>query len=451
MWHTSRAIQSAMLPRACTRAVFTAAARHSAARASTAASALAARRHLSSVAATGGRFGHLRSGVAAPSLLSRKRCFSTKEIVTPEFGAESITEGSIQEWQKKVGDFCAKGDIIVVIETDKVSIEVKAEEHGTLEEICAQVDDTVVVGQKLAVIKPGGEPPAKPAAAAAAAAPAAPAAPAAAAKPAAAAPAAKPAPAAAAKPAPAAAAAAPPSATGSRGERRVKLTRMRQAVSRRLKEAQNTTAMLTTFQEVDMGPLMEMRKEYKELFEKTHGGVRLGFMSAFLKASCFALEQIPAINAVIDDATNEIVYRDFVDISVAVASPKGLVVPVVRNVESKSIFQIEKSISDLANLARKDALTLDDMSGGTFTISNGGVFGSMLGTPLINLPQSAILGMHATKMRPVVLKNGEIAPRPIMYLALTYDHRLVDGREAVTFLCTVRDQIEDPRRLLLQV
>jgi 2-oxoglutarate dehydrogenase E2 component (dihydrolipoamide succinyltransferase) len=234
-------------------------------------------------------------------------------------------------------------------------------------------------------------------------------------------------------------------------ERRVKMTRMRKAIAKNLKNAQETTAMLSTFQEVDMSGLMSLRKEFKEDFEESHG-VKLGIMSAFIKASSFALEQIPGINAYIDAKTNEVVYRDFVDISVAAASPKGLVVPVMRDVHTKSLAEVEESMSELANKARNEELTLDDMSGGTFTISNGGVFGSMMGTPIINFaPQSAILGMHATKMRPVVLKSGEIVPRPIMYLALTYDHRLVDGREAVTFLCMVRDQVEDPRRLLLGI
>jgi len=199
-----------------------------------------------------------------------------------------------------------------------------------------------------------------------------------------------------------------------------------------------------------MSGIMNLRKEHKESFAAMHG-VKLGFMSAFAKASAFALQQVPSINAVIDDTKKEIVYRDYVDISVAVSSPRGLVVPVLRNVESMSMADVESSIGKYAAKAKRDELTIDEMTGGTFTISNGGVFGSMMGTPIINLPQSAILGMHATKMRPVVLKNGEIGVRPIMYLALTYDHRLVDGREGVTFLCIVRDLIEDPRRLLLEV
>lgn len=456
-----------MFPRASGRAVGGAAAVRSVAFSSTAGRCRAARAaacawaprcspalHVgrASAALVGCRIGAVAWSPTAALRAPGHRLFSsgTAEIKTPDFGAESITEGTVQEWQKKVGDFCAKGDILVLIETDKVSIEVKAEENGTLQEILAQPDETVEVGQKLAVMKLGGEPPAKaPTVAAAAPQPAA-LAPVAPATPAATAPAVKPA--APTAPTPTPVAAPPPTpAAADRSERRVKMTRMRQAIARRLKDAQNTAAMLTTFQEVDMGPLMDMRKEYKDLFQKTHGGVRLGFMSAFLKASAFALGQIPAVNAVIDDKTQEIIYRDFVDISVAVSSPKGLVVPVVRGVQGMSLFQIESAIAELAKKARDQTLTLDDSMGGTFTISNGGVFGSMLGTPIINPPQSAILGMHATKMRPVVTKSGEIKPRPVMYLALTYDHRLVDGREAVTFLCTVRDQIEDPRRLLLEL
>jgi 2-oxoglutarate dehydrogenase E2 component (dihydrolipoamide succinyltransferase) len=225
------------------------------------------------------------------------------------------------------------------------------------------------------------------------------------------------------------------------------MNRMRQAISRRLKEAQNTTASLTTFNEVDMTGAMNLRKESKEQFEKTHG-VRLGFMSIFAKACAAALEEVPAINAVIDDEANEIVYRDYVDISIAVASPRGLVVPVVRNVEQMSMLNIESTVAMLGEKARNDQSALEDMAGGTFTISNGGVFGSMMGTPIINLPQSAVLGMHGIKQRAMVV-DGEIVARPMMYIALTYDHRLVDGREAVTFLCSVRDKVEDPRRLLL--
>lgn len=332
--------------------------------------------------------------------------------------------------------------MIASIETDKVTVEVNALESGTLASILVDVDDTAAVGQTICSIDTSGTPPAG----GAEAPKVAPKAPAAAAPAAAAS---KPTP--AATPTPSAAATqATPAADDSRGETRVKMNRMRMTIAKRLKDAQNTAAMLTTFQEVDMGNLIQLRKEYKDLFEQQHG-VRLGFMSAFVKASAFALQQIPSINALIDDKTKEIVYRDYIDISVAVASPRGLVVPVLRNVEAMSVMKVEATISELAVKAKNETLTMDEMTGGTFTISNGGVFGSMMGTPIINPPQSAVLGMHATKERPVVLANGEIAARPVMYLALTYDHRLVDGREAVTFLCMVRDQVEDPRRLILDL
>jgi len=225
---------------------------------------------------------------------------------------------------------------------------------------------------------------------------------------------------------------------------------MRQRVAARLKDAQNTAAMLTTFQECDMGNLMEIRSKYKEAFLDKHG-VKLGFMSAFIKASTAALEEVPAVNAYIDESSSEIVYREYCDISVAVASPTGLVVPVLRNTESMSFADVERSISMYAQKAREGSLALDDMAGGTFTISNGGVFGSLMGTPIINPPQSAILGMHATKMRPTVSENGEIVARPMMYLALTYDHRLIDGREGVTFLKSIAQKIADPSRLLLEL
>jgi 2-oxoglutarate dehydrogenase E2 component (dihydrolipoamide succinyltransferase) len=224
---------------------------------------------------------------------------------------------------------------------------------------------------------------------------------------------------------------------------------MRLRIAERLKSAQNTAAMLTTFQEVDMGNLMEMRNAYKEEFEKAHG-VKLGFMSAFVKASTAALQEIPAVNAFIDDGTKEIVYRNYCDVSVAVASPSGLVVPVLRNTEAMSFAGVEKQIGLYGKKAKEGSLALEDMAGGTFTISNGGVFGSLFGTPIINPPQSAILGMHATKLRPVV-KDGQVVARPMMYLALTYDHRLIDGREAVTFLKSIAGKIEDPRRLLLEL
>ena len=348
--------------------------------------------------------------------------------------------------------------MVVVIETDKVSVDVRATVGGVVGEIFAEMDDVVEVGTKLYTIDTdakapegaaaeGAAAPEPAAAAASAAAPAAAAAPVAAAAPA---------PAAAAPPPPPAAkkAAAPPppppaAPLGARTERREKMSRMRQRVAVRLKEAQNTAAMLTTFQEVDMGSLMEMRSKYKEGFEKKHG-VRLGFMSAFVAASTKALREIPAVNAYIDDETKEIVYRDYCDISVAVASPNGLVVPVLRNTETMGFADIERSIGAYAAKAKAGQMALEDMAGGTFTISNGGVFGSLMGTPIINPPQSAILGMHATKMRPMVV-DGVIVARPMMYLALTYDHRLIDGREGVTFLKSIADSVADPGRLLLDV
>jgi 2-oxoglutarate dehydrogenase E2 component (dihydrolipoamide succinyltransferase) len=237
---------------------------------------------------------------------------------------------------------------------------------------------------------------------------------------------------------------------GTRPERRSKMSRMRQRVAARLKESQNTAAMLTTFQEVDMGNFMEMRVRHKDEFEKKHG-VKLGFMSVFVKACTSALQEVPAVNAYIDDEANEIVYRDYCDISVAVASPNGLVVPVLRNTEHMSFADVERTIALFGKKARDGTLALDDMTGGTFTISNGGVFGSLMGTPIINQPQSAILGMHATKLRAVVDEKGNVVARPMMYLALTYDHRLIDGREGVTFLKSVADKITDPARLVFDI
>eukprot|EP00565_Helicotheca_tamesis_P003355 CAMPEP_0185731178 /NCGR_PEP_ID=MMETSP1171-20130828/12096_1 /TAXON_ID=374046 /ORGANISM="Helicotheca tamensis, Strain CCMP826" /LENGTH=229 /DNA_ID=CAMNT_0028400387 /DNA_START=20 /DNA_END=709 /DNA_ORIENTATION=- len=229
------------------------------------------------------------------------------------------------------------------------------------------------------------------------------------------------------------------------------MSRMRQRVAARLKDAQNTAAMLTTFQECDMGNLMEMRSRHKDEFMAKHG-VKLGFMSAFVKASTAALRELPAVNAYIDDETKEIVYRDYCDVSVAVASPTGLVVPVLRNTETMTFADVERTIAMFGQKAKDGTLALDDMAGGTFTISNGGVFGSLMGTPIINPPQSAILGMHATKMRAVVNeKTGEVEARPMMYLALTYDHRLIDGREGVTFLKSIAQKIADPSRLLFDV
>jgi len=234
---------------------------------------------------------------------------------------------------------------------------------------------------------------------------------------------------------------------GTRSEHRVKMNRMRLKIAARLKEAQNTNAMLTTFNELDMSGIMELRKTNQDAFVKRHG-IKMGFMSAFVKASAYALQKQPTVNAVIDG--QDTVYRDYVDISVAVATPKGLVVPVLRNAHDMSYADIEKGIAALGNKAKNNQLAMEDMDGGTFTISNGGVFGSLFGTPIINPPQSAILGMHGVFERPVV-RNGQVVIRPMMYIALTYDHRLVDGREAVTFLRTIKNAVEDPRVMLMDL
>lgn len=359
---------------------------------------------------------------------------------------ESITTGLISSWTVKVGDVVAVDHIVAMIETDKVTVEVRSPIAGKITKLYATEGAEVNVGEPIMDVEASGEAPSTTTAAPkkAEAAPA----------PVKAAPvteAPKAAPKEAAKPA-AAPKAAPVVSSGAvdRSETRVKMTRMRQRIAQRLKESQNTAAMLTTFQEVDMGNLIELRNKYKDEFEKSHG-VKLGFMSAFVRACTAALQEIPAVNAVIDDATNEIVYRNYVDVSVAVASPTGLVVPVLRNTEKMSFADVEKTIGYFGKKAKDGSMALEDMTGGTFTISNGGVFGSLFGTPIINPPQSAILGMHATKMRPMVMKDGKIEARPMMYLALTYDHRLIDGREAVTFLVSVKNKIEDPGRLLLSI
>lgn len=379
---------------------------------------------------------------------------------------DSITEGTIVDLPVAPGDYVETDDVVVVLETDKVSVDVRAPDSGAIVEILGEVDDVVEVGSGLFRIdtdaaKPEGggadeaagapEPAVEEPAATAAPEPVAAAAPPTP-PPAPAAPAA--APAAPAPPKPAAAAPAAPAATttfvGDRTERRTKMSRMRQRVAARLKDAQNTAAMLTTFQECDMGNYMEFRNRHKDAFHDKHG-VKLGFMSVFVKAATAALQEIPAVNAYIDDEAKEVVYRDYCDISVAVASPTGLVVPVLRNTETMSFADVERNIAMYGQKARDGTLALDDMAGGTFTISNGGVFGSLMGTPIINPPQSAILGMHATKMRAVVNEKGEVVARPMMYLALTYDHRLIDGREGVTFLKSIADKITDPSRLLLDL
>lgn len=391
-----------------------------------------------------------------PVQFQHVRTYADQIVKVPAM-AESISEGTLKQWNKAIGDFVEQDEEIATIETDKIDVAVNAPEAGIIKEFLANEEDTVTVGQDLVRIELGGAPAGdKPAAEEAPAAPkestpetqpepkpqepkqAAPPAPA---KEAA------PAPKQPAKPAQAAAEA--PATLGSREERRVKMNRMRLRIAERLKQSQNTAASLTTFNEVDMSALMEFRNKYKdEILKKT--GVKLGFMSAFSRACVLAMRDIPIVNASIEgpNGGDTIVYRDYVDISVAVATEKGLVTPVVRNVESLDLVGIEKSIADMGKKARDGKLTIEDMAGGTFTISNGGVFGSLMGTPIINLPQTAVLGLHATKDRPVAV-NGKIEIRPMMYLALTYDHRLLDGREAVQFLIKIKEYIEDPRKMLL--
>jgi 2-oxoglutarate dehydrogenase E2 component (dihydrolipoamide succinyltransferase) len=402
------------------------------------------------------------------------------EIRVPTLG-ESVTEATIGQWFKKVGDAVAADEPLVELETDKVTIEVPAPVGGVLESIAAKPGDTVNVGALIGAITAGAAGAAVVTAKAAAPVAAAPAAPVAAAP--------APAPsaqkmlaeakmtadsidgsgkrgqvlkedvlAALAKPpkvATASAAAAPvpaapraPSPAGDDGrEERVKMTRLRQTIARRLKDAQNTAAMLTTFNEVDMKPVMDLRNQYKDLFEKKHG-VKLGFMGFFTKVVTHALKEIPAVNAEIDG--DDMIFKNYAHVGVAVGTEKGLVVPVVRNADQMSIAEIEKDIARLGKLARDGALSMADMQGGTFTISNGGVYGSLMSTPILNAPQSGILGMHKIQERPVVV-GGQIVIRPMMYLALSYDHRIVDGKEAVTFLVRVKESLESPERLVLDL
>ncbi|KAG8701167.1 2-oxoglutarate dehydrogenase complex E2 component [Ceratobasidium sp. 394] len=388
------------------------------------------------------------------------RLLAPETIKVPQM-AESITEGTLKQWSKQVGDTVNQDDEVATIETDKIDVTVNAPMSGKIVELLFKEEDTVTVGADMFKIEPGeggaatsGAPKEEPQEA-----------PKEEKKDEASAPAVsepEP-PKEESKPAPPpkeekksekkeerkeskeSKEPAPGPVAGSRGETRVKMSRMRLRIAERLKQSQNAAASLTTFNEIDMSSLVDMRKKYKDDILKEHG-VKLGFMSAFAKACCHALREIPAANASIEDDT--IVYRDYVDLSVAVATQKGLVTPVVRNAESMGFVDIEREISNLGKKARDNKLTLEDMAGGTFTISNGGVFGSLYGTPIINLPQSAVLGMHAIKDRPVVV-DGKIEIRPIMVVALTYDHRLLDGREAVTFLVRVKEYIEDPRKMLL--
>jgi len=396
------------------------------------------------------------------------------DVKVPVLG-ESITEATLGEWLKNPGDPVQLDEPIASLETDKVSVEVGSPVAGVMGDQLVKVGDTVEVGAVIAVVTEGGA-----AAAAPSPAPAAAAAPAPAAAPAGEAAALSPSvrravletgvdpstvqgtgkdgrltkddvlTAASNKPAPAATpapAAAPAPSAGGRKEERVKMTRLRQTVAKRLKEAQNTAAMLTTFNDVDMTAVIEARTKYKDLFEKKHG-VRLGFMGFFVKAACMALKDIPGVNGSIEG--DEIVYHDYCDISVAVSAPQGLVVPVIRDAETLSVAGIEKTIGDFGKRAKDGTLKMEEMKGGTFTISNGGVFGSLMSTPIINPPQSAVLGLHRIEDRPVV-RDGQVVVRPMMYLALSYDHRLVDGREAVTFLVALKNAIEDPTRLLIDL
>ena len=408
------------------------------------------------------------------------------EIRVPTLG-ESVTEATIGQWFKKPGDAVKADEPLVELETDKVTVEVPAPASGVMGEIVAKEGETVEVGALLGTVGDGDGKAAAPAAAAPkddkkeakpapekakdeqsppAAKPGVPASPSAAkmlaenkmspdqidgsgkrgqvlkgdviealekgVKPAA---------------APTQAKRAPSSEGDAAREERVKMTRLRQTIARRLKDAQNTAATLTTFNEVDMSAVMDLRSRYKDLFEKKHG-VKLGFMGFFTKAVTHALKEIPAVNAEIDG--DEIVYKNFCHVGVAVGTDKGLVVPVVRDADQMSIAEIEKEIGRLGLLARDGQLSMSDMQGGTFTISNGGVYGSLMSTPILNAPQSGILGMHKIQERPMVV-NGEIKVRPMMYLALSYDHRIVDGKEAVTFLVRVKDSLEDPERLVLDL
>ncbi|KAJ4929179.1 hypothetical protein JOQ06_004795 [Pogonophryne albipinna] len=370
-------------------------------------------------------------------------------VNTPAF-AESVTEGDVR-WEKAVGDSVSEDEVVCEIETDKTSVQVPAPASGVIEELLVPDGEKVESGMPLFKLRKGvvaAKAAPAPAAEAPAAAPPPPPHPAPTAMPPVPPQAAQAKPISAIKPT--VAAPAPPLPTlGGRGENRVKMNRMRLRIAQRLKEAQETCAMLTTFNEVDMSNIQDMRKLHKDAFLKKHN-IKLGFMSAFVKAAAHALTDQPAVNAVIDDSTKEIVYREYVDISVAVSTPKGLVVPVIRNVETMNFADIERTINALGEKARGNQLAVEDMDGGTFTISNGGVFGSMFGTPIINPPQSAILGMHGIFDRPVAI-NGKVEIRPMMYVALTYDHRLVDGREAVTFLRKIKAVVEDPRVLLLDM
>jgi 2-oxoglutarate dehydrogenase E2 component (dihydrolipoamide succinyltransferase) len=397
-------------------------------------------------------------------------------IVVPSLG-ESVSEATIAKWLKKEGDAVRADEPLVELETDKVTVEVNAPAAGVLSVIAAQSGAAVKPGSVLGEIAAGAVAASTPAAPAVAETPKA--------APVAAAPAeVQSGPAArklmadnnitnlegtgrdgrvtkgdviahietpvAAKPAPVAAAPAAPHVPRDlkAREERVKMTRLRQVIAKRLKEAQNSAAMLTTFNEIDMTAILAMRELYKDKFEKRYG-VKLGFMGLFVKAAIQGLKEFPAVNAEIDG--DDVIYKNYYDIGVAVSTPQGLVVPVVRDADSKNLAGIEKDIGDYAKKARDGQLGPSDMSGGTFTITNGGVFGSLMSTPILNTPQVGILGMHKTMQRPMVMPDGSIQARPMMYVALSYDHRIIDGREAVSFLVKVKDALEDPARLVLEI
>ncbi len=392
----------------------------------------------------------------------------TIEIKAPTL-PESVPDGTIATWYKQVGDSVSRDELLVDIETDKVVIEVVSPTDGVLQEILKDTGDTIVSNQAIGIVVAGEAAAADPAPSeevepVAASAPA----PSAVAASAPASPAAKKMIAennvdaatiagtgkagritkedvASALSAPAA---APIASSNGRLEERVPMSRLRAKVAERLLHASQSTAMLTTFNEVNMAPVMEIRNRYKEEFEKAHDGVRLGFMSFFVRACTEALKRYPAVNASLDGA--DIVYHGYQDIGVAVSSPRGLVVPVLRNSDTMSLAHIEKGIRDFGEKARDGKLAIEDMTGGTFTISNGGVFGSLLSTPILNPPQTAILGMHKIQERPMAV-DGQVVVLPMMYLALSYDHRMIDGKEAVQFLVTVKDLLEDPTRLLLEI
>ena len=418
------------------------------------------------------------------------------EIRVPTLG-ESVTEATIGRWFKQPGEAVAADEPVVELETDKVTVEVPAPASGVLAEILAKDGETVSPGALLGQIQEGGAPakaaaaPAKAAPAAAKPAPPPPAQPKLAAPPAAApkttaadtlAPSvrkiaeetginvasvpgtgkdgrvtkgdmiaaierAAAAPTPVAQPAASIQVRAPSPADDAAREERVRMTKLRQTIARRLKEAQNTAAMLTTFNEVDMGHVMALRNQYKDVFEKKHG-VKLGFMSFFVRACVQALKEIPAVNAEIDGT--DLIYKNYYHVGVAVGTEKGLVVPVVREADQRSLADIEKTIADFGRRAREGTLKIEEMQGGTFTISNGGIYGSLMSTPILNAPQSGILGMHKIQERPMAI-GGEVKLRPMMYLALSYDHRIVDGREAVTFLVRVKEVLEDPARMIMDL